>query len=689
MYSRIWRMAATTGARTRSKRLGLYPQFESAKEALDRLERGTTGFASTSHEEGDRMSKRILAASPVHQKSAILKLFLESLAGLERNGLEVDYLFFDDNEEEASRRLLEEFAERQDGVTIVKEQQVHAYIKDESTHYWNDTLVDKVASMKDRIIEHALERGYDALFLIDSDLLVHPDTLLRLDGTGKSIVSNIFWTRWQPNTSELPQVWMMDEYSFVRQSHRKALTDEEANRKAAQFLELMRTPGVYEVGGLGACTLIRKEALEKGVRFRRLPNVSFWGEDRHFCIRAAALGIGLYVDTRKPAYHIYRDSDIEGAIRFKRSIEKGDTPGIGISLCMIVKDEERSLERCLKSVQGIADEIVVVDTGSTDRTKEIALQFQAKVYDFAWIDDFSAARNYAFSQATEPYILWLDADDVLEQPDREKFIALKHELDPKVDSVMMDYHLMFDSAGEPTVSLKRNRLVKRSCGFRWIGVVHEYLEVAGHVIHSDIAVTHRKDKTYTDRNLRIYRQKAEQGETFSPRDQYYYANELRDHSYVEEAVVQYEIFLKTKQGWVEDRIAACLKMADCYGRMYERDNQLQALFRSMEYDLPRAECCCRLGALFMAENRLQQAIYWYETAASLGEPPRSGALIDHAAWTWLPLLQLCVLYDKLGQTDKAYECNERALRFRPDHPSMLYNKKYFQEKLAKQEERRP
>ena len=83
---------------------------------------------------------------------------------------------------------------------------------------------------------------------------------------------------------------------------------------------------------------------------------------------------------------------------------------ITLSLCMIVKNEEDVLGRCLSCMDGIADEIVIVDTGSTDRTREIALQFTSKVYDFPWRDDFAAARNFAFSKATMDYTLWLDAD---------------------------------------------------------------------------------------------------------------------------------------------------------------------------------------------------------------------------------------------------------------------------------------
>ena len=73
---------------------------------------------------------------------------------------------------------------------------------------------------------------------------------------------------------------------------------------------------------------------------------------------------------------------------------------------------------------GLFDEIVVVDTGSKDRTREIAREFGARVFDFVWVDDFAAARNAALARATGNYAFWLDADDVIDPPEREKLRAL-------------------------------------------------------------------------------------------------------------------------------------------------------------------------------------------------------------------------------------------------------------------------
>ena len=95
-----------------------------------------------------------------------------------------------------------------------------------------------------------------------------------------------------------------------------------------------------------------------------------------------------------------------------------------VSLTMIVRDEERNLPACLGSVRGLFDETVVVDTGSADRTAELARAFGARVFDFVWVADFAAARNAALARARGDYAFWLDADDVLDPPEREKLAAL-------------------------------------------------------------------------------------------------------------------------------------------------------------------------------------------------------------------------------------------------------------------------
>ncbi|MCR8845361.1 glycosyltransferase [Paenibacillus sp. SC116] len=363
-----------------------------------------------------------------------------------------------------------------------------------------------------------------------------------------------------------------------------------------------------------------------------------------------------------------------------------DLSAIKISLCMIVKNEEESLQRCLDSVSDIVDEVIIVDTGSTDNTKLIAGQNGAKLYNFEWVDDFSAARNFAFSKATKEYILWLDADDVIESKDRIALKELKRNLSRDIKSVSMPYVLTTNESGEPLFSLRRNRLVRRDANFTWIGPVHEYLEVSGPIFHSEICVYHKKDKQYTDRNLRIYENRLAAGEAFTPRDLYYYANELKDHARYKEALDCYEQFLETKQGWYEDCIQACLKMESCHEKLNQESERLSVLFRSFEYDKPHSDICCQIGEWMLTNKRHHQAIYWFEQATQLVIPSDQLTMTQSSTWTWIPNLKLCVCYDQMGQPEKACYYNEIALSYYPDHPSMLYNQNYFKRILREKYE---
>ena len=112
---------------------------------------------------------------------------------------------------------------------------------------------------------------------------------------------------------------------------------------------------------------------------------------------------------------------------------------ITVSLCMIVKNEAKVLARCLDSIADLMDEIIIVDTGSTDETKQIAAKYTDKLYDFTWIGDFSAARNFAFSKAGMEYIYSADADEVVDGRNREAFRRLKETLLPEIDIVQMYY----------------------------------------------------------------------------------------------------------------------------------------------------------------------------------------------------------------------------------------------------------
>ncbi len=363
---------------------------------------------------------------------------------------------------------------------------------------------------------------------------------------------------------------------------------------------------------------------------------------------------------------------------------------ISISLCMIVRDEEDVIARCLNGARGIADEIIVVDTGSTDRTREIAAECGAKVYDVPWEDNFAAARNASFDKATMDYILWLDADDVLDDENRALFQALKETLDPAVDIVMMQYHVAFDQEGNPTYTFFRERLIRRASGFRWFGRVHEAIVPAGKVIRSQIAIRHEKIKQGdSTRNLRIYERMLAEGETLEPRHRYYYARELFTHERNEEAIVLLRQSMADPNTWVENRIGACRDLATCLLKKNDTDGALAALLQSFTMGEPRAEVCCDIGSILMNRGEYKAAVFWYRAAPECSPSEEGGGFALPECRGYIPYMQLCVCYDHLGQHDIAEEYNEKAGALKEDDPAVLQNREYFSARRAQQGAERP
>jgi hypothetical protein len=140
---------------------------------------------------------------------------------------------------------------------------------------------------------------------------------------------------------------------------------------------------------------------------------------------------------------------------------------------MIVKNESANLPICLASVAGLVDETIVVDTGSTDRTRETAAEYGARVVDFAWVDSFALARNESLRHATGDWILWLDADDRLDEANHALFQALAARLGNDPIAYFMGCRLTWETGMSHTV--EHVRLFRNLPSIRWKYRVHEQL----------------------------------------------------------------------------------------------------------------------------------------------------------------------------------------------------------------------
>lgn len=273
---------------------------------------------------------RILIGSPIRQKPNVLEQFLSGLIEADKGDFEISYYFVDDNTDPASSALLQAFTQKNTNVIIKKGDELfednkdNDYVCDAVSHHWNSENIQRITIFKDSIIEYCAENAIDYLFFIDSDIVINKNTLVHLASRNVEIVSNVFWTQWQPNGPLVPQCfWIPDVYQQFK-AFNKPLTPEEANEIRKKTTNEMKVPGIYKVDGLGACTLIALSAMQKGVRFKEIPNLAIPGEDRHFCIRAGALGIDLYMDSVYPAYHIFREEYLSRVDEFKRDGFKFD-----------------------------------------------------------------------------------------------------------------------------------------------------------------------------------------------------------------------------------------------------------------------------------------------------------------------------------------------------------------------------
>lgn len=344
---------------------------------------------------------------------------------------------------------------------------------------------------------------------------------------------------------------------------------------------------------------------------------------------------------------------------------------------MIVKNEEDTLGKCLESVSDIVDEIIIVDTGSTDKTKEIASCFTSNIYDFKWIDDFSAARNYSFSKATKEFIFWLDADDILLQEDRLKLINLKQNIKSDIDVVMMNYNYSFDKQGNVTLSHYRERLLKRGNNFKWIDPIHECILFHGNILKTDINVTHKKIHANSRRNLMILEKMITEGKELSPRNLFYYARELHLNGMYDDAIIYFNKFLDTGKGTANENVNSCVDLADCYNAKNDNKNVLKTLLRSFEYDIPRAEVCCNLGYYYKRIEDYEKAVYWFDLATILKKPESTWITVHHDYWGYIPFVELSICYYRMGDIDAAIHYNNKAKEIKPNDSLIKHNQEYF------------
>ncbi len=181
-----------------------------------------------------------------------------------------------------------------------------------------------------------------------------------------------------------------------------------------------------------------------------------------------------------------------------------------VSLCIIAKNEEHRLGKCLGSVVDLVNETIVVDTGSTDSTKQIAAQHSARVFDFPWTDDFAAARNESIRHATGDWIFWLDCDHWIDEPNRQRLKALLSGLPDENLAYMMQWVSPSSDEGGHGTLLDATQLFRNDPRIRWQYRIHEQIRPAiqragGATRSSDVVIFHTGYQDAIDKHRKLER----------------------------------------------------------------------------------------------------------------------------------------------------------------------------------------
>lgn len=319
---------------------------------------------------------------------------------------------------------------------------------------------------------------------------------------------------------------------------------------------------------------------------------------------------------------------------------------ISISLCMIVKNEEAVLERCLDSLHGLMDEIIIVDTGSTDNTKEIARKYTDKVFDFSWCDDFAAARNFSFSKATKDYIYSPDADEVIDETNRRRFAMLKAALLPEIEIVTMKY--ITPDEYNTTLSEQseiRPKLYKRLRTFSWINPVHETVRLDPIVYDSDIEIKHLPQGMHGKRDFTIFKRSYEKNGYLPDSIITMYAKELLKCGSSEDFADAALFFEREYQKKPTEESVCVL------ARYYRQKEAFDKFFSIALKNVAQNGCseiCCELGAYYLSKNEFEEACLWYYNAAFEASP-----VLDVSTGGGIPLHALSEAYTKWADSKQA------------------------------------
>ena len=344
---------------------------------------------------------------------------------------------------------------------------------------------------------------------------------------------------------------------------------------------------------------------------------------------------------------------------------------ITVSLCMIVKNEEAVLKRCLDSFAPLADEIVIVDTGSTDSTKRIAAAYTDQLYDFAWTGDFSEARNFAFSKCNCEYIYSADADEMIDEENAARFRALKKAMDPTMEMVQMWY--INRHKFRTTENFERDlrpKLFKRLRNFVWINPVHESVRLDPLVFDSEIEILHLPESLHAGRDFGIFEKQISREGKLSDKLKHMYAQELLLAGEEKDLAKSVPYFAGLLQEGEEgDGRTECYCVLARAARLAKKTDEFFKWCLKNISIKPCAEICCELGQYYFDAGDYEEASVWYINALQETEP-----VLMADAGERIPLEMLAHCYEKLAAEHP--QLRDQCLNLAAEYKIRLHEKGY-------------
>lgn len=338
-----------------------------------------------------------------------------------------------------------------------------------------------------------------------------------------------------------------------------------------------------------------------------------------------------------------------------------------LSVCLIVKDEERVLERCLRCAAQIADELIVVDTGSRDRSVEIARRFTDRVFLHPWQNSFAEARNVSFAQASGDYIMWLDADDVIPPEDIRRLLRLKEELPADTDVVYTTYR-EYSEDGIYDYIL-RERIFRRMPELRWVYDVHEVVVPRPEwkcLNMPEISVVHKKEHVNEPgRNMAIFERVLREGRELKPFEKVNLCKELTKSGRYEDA---YALYGELRDLPAPDRYYAMFFVRDALLHLHRYEDCLRELEELNEKVIATAFSVYWQGLCLEALGRYDEARECYLRAQTIPEDPAAPVMQTTGYTDYFPLLRLAALSVREGDIDSALSYIETAGARYPKHP---------------------